>query len=209
MRYAVVGDGPELGALKELARSLGLSRVSFFGAVSEEERRALLARSRVFVMCPRQDPGDVEGLGLVYFEAFEYGLPVVAANSGGVPDAVGDAGILVADPEHPVQIAAAIRETLDERRYGELDERVRTRQRTLFVGAVSGRVRIFVRTGPRQARAGNLERVECVKQTTRHVTRSAGPIHSRSSSAIVRGDGACPRANGLNVQRRTEQPSRV
>ena len=81
LRYAIVGDGPELGALKELARLLGLSRVSFFGAVSEEERRALLARSRVFVMCPRQDPGDVEGLGLVHLRGVRYGLPVVAAKT--------------------------------------------------------------------------------------------------------------------------------
>ena len=78
-----------------------------------------------------------------------------------MPDAVGDAGILVADPEHPVQIAAAIRETLDERRYGELDERVRTRQRTYswerFLDEFES---LYERVRGRHA-PGNLERVEC------------------------------------------------
>jgi phosphatidyl-myo-inositol dimannoside synthase len=130
VRYAVVGDGPELGALKDLARSLGLTRVSFFGAVTEQRRRELLSRSRVFVMCPRQEGGDVEGLGLVYFEAFEHGLPVVASSSGGVPDAVGDAGLLVDDPEDVGQIAEAIVEALDECRYADLTARVRARQQS-------------------------------------------------------------------------------
>ncbi len=130
VRYAVVGDGPEIGALKDLARSLGLTRVSFVGAVSEEVRRDLLSRSRVFVMCPRRDPHDVEGLGLVYFEAFEHGLPTVASNSGGVPDAVGEAGILVEDPEDPRSVGDAVRRALDPEVYGELVARVRARQQS-------------------------------------------------------------------------------
>ena len=130
VRYAVVGDGPELGALKDLARSLGLTGVSFFGAVTDERRRELLSRSRVFTMCPRQEGGDVEGLGLVYFEAFEHGLPVVASASGGVPDAVGDAGLVVDDPENARDVAAAVRRALAPDTYAELSARVHARQRS-------------------------------------------------------------------------------
>ena len=189
LRYAVVGDGPELGALKELARSLGLSRVSFFGAVSEEERRALLARSRVFVMCPRQDPGDVEGLGLVYLEAFS-----PACQSW--PRTVAECLTLSATPGSWSPTPST--RFRSRRRFERRSTSAVTASSTSASGPASERTggsgfwtsSNLCTTGPRQARAGNLERVECVKQTTRHVTRSAGPIHSRSSSAIVRGDGA-------------------
>ena len=40
---------------------------------------------------------DVEGLGVVFLEAAAAGLPVVAGNSGGAPDAVlsGETGVVV------------------------------------------------------------------------------------------------------------------
>ena len=130
LRYAVVGDGPEIGRLRELSLSLGLTKVAFFGAVDDERRRELLARSGLFVMCPRHEERDVEGLGLVYFEAFESGLPVVASDRGGVPDAVGSAGILVDDPEDVDKVAAAIRLALEGPTRTDLCARVRERQKT-------------------------------------------------------------------------------
>ncbi|HYN08745.1 MAG TPA: glycosyltransferase family 4 protein [Vicinamibacterales bacterium] len=150
LRYAVVGDGPELAALRELARSLGLRQVSFLGAVSEAERSDLLARSRLFVMCPRMEPGDVEGLGLVYFEALGHGLPIVAANNGGVPDAVGTAGLLVKDSNDPAELARAITTALSPATYDQLKDQVRERARlqtwdaflarfeALYAGAADG-----------------------------------------------------------------------
>jgi phosphatidylinositol alpha-1,6-mannosyltransferase len=52
---------------------------------------------------------EVEGLGIVYLEASACGLPVVAGNSGGAPDAVveGVTGLVV-DGTKNTQIAAAI-----------------------------------------------------------------------------------------------------
>jgi phosphatidylinositol alpha-1,6-mannosyltransferase len=130
VRYAVVGDGPELGALRELARTLGLSNVAFRGAVSEAEKQSLLSRSRLFVMCPLNEAGDVEGLGLVYFEAHAHGIPVVASTSGGVPDAVGDAGVLVDDPADPRAVGDAIKRALTEPEYAALRTRVLARQQS-------------------------------------------------------------------------------
>jgi glycosyltransferase involved in cell wall biosynthesis len=130
LRYAVVGDGPELGALRDLSRSLGLTQVTFFGAVDEQRRHELLDSSRLFIMCPRHQEGDVEGLGLVFFEAFEHGLPVVASDKGGVPDAVGAAGLLVREPEDPDAVADAIRTALADDTCARLKASVLERQQS-------------------------------------------------------------------------------
>ena len=60
----MVGDGPGSPALKEFAAEHKMTNVEFFGAVSDEQKHELLSRSRLFVMCPRSDNDDVEGLGL-------------------------------------------------------------------------------------------------------------------------------------------------
>src|SRR5262249_22055196 len=48
---------------------------------------------------PRRFGLDVEGLGIVYLEASATGLPVIAGDSGGAPDAVleGETGYVVSD----------------------------------------------------------------------------------------------------------------
>ena len=129
LRYAVVGDGPELPRLRQLVAERGMSNVDFFGSVSEDEKRSLLNRSRVFIMCPRRDDEvDVEGLGLVYYEAQGMGLPTIAADSGGVAEAVGSGGLLVANPHDPEEVLKTIRLALEPTRLASLREAVVARQ---------------------------------------------------------------------------------
>lgn len=56
---------------------------------------------------------EVEGLGIVYLEASACGLPVIAGNSGGAPDAVlqGESGVVV-DGTSAAEVAAATAELL-------------------------------------------------------------------------------------------------
>ena len=63
---------------------------------------------------PEQD--SVEGFGIVYCEAAAAGIPIVAADSGGVSDAVRDeeTGILV-PPQDPEAAARAIRYLFENR----------------------------------------------------------------------------------------------
>jgi glycosyltransferase involved in cell wall biosynthesis len=129
LRYAVVGDGPEMKSLRELVASLRLRNVTFFGSVSDEQRQALLSASRLFVMCPRTEPGDVEGLGLVYYEALGAGLPIIGAVGGGAPEAVGQAGIVVQSPQDPAEVGSAIEQALEPANYARLKARVAERQR--------------------------------------------------------------------------------
>ncbi len=52
-------------------------------------------------------PSLFEGFGLPALEAIQLGTPVIASNTGSLPEVVGDAGLLV-DPYHVAEIASAI-----------------------------------------------------------------------------------------------------
>jgi phosphatidylinositol alpha-1,6-mannosyltransferase len=96
----LVGGGPYHDDLLALAHSAGVAEhVVLTGAVDADELPAHYAAGTVFAMpCRTRRAGmDVEGLGIVYLEASATGLPVVAGESGGAPDAVrdGDTGFVV------------------------------------------------------------------------------------------------------------------
>jgi len=97
--------------LERLAGELGVAeRVQFLGEVSERDLPALYGLATVYVGASRRaERIGVEGFGISLVEASACGLPVVAGNSGGVPDAVrdGETGFLVA-PEDPAAFADAI-----------------------------------------------------------------------------------------------------
>ncbi|MET7750970.1 glycosyltransferase family 4 protein [Micromonospora sp. NPDC005367] len=96
----VVGGGPYRATLEKVARQVGVDRdVVFTGSVPAAELPAHYAAGDVYAMpCRTRNRGlDVEGLGIVYLEASATGLPVVAGDSGGAPDAVreGETGYVV------------------------------------------------------------------------------------------------------------------
>ncbi|GAA4578088.1 glycosyltransferase family 4 protein [Micromonospora coerulea] len=96
----IVGGGPYRASLEKLARQTGVERdVVFTGTVPSAELPAHYAAGDVYAMpCRTRNRGlDVEGLGIVYLEASAAGLPVVAGDSGGAPDAVreGETGYVV------------------------------------------------------------------------------------------------------------------
>jgi len=89
----LVGDGPHRGALERLTDDLGLrDAVVFTGARPWAELPPYFAAGDVFAMPTRTRKAgfEVEGLGIVYLEASATGLPVIAGDSGGAPDAVQD-----------------------------------------------------------------------------------------------------------------------
>lgn len=89
----VVGGGRDMPRLQRLAAVAGVADdVHFTGPVADDELPAHYAAGDVFAMPCRTRRGglDVEGLGIVYLEASATGLPVVAGDSGGAPDAVRD-----------------------------------------------------------------------------------------------------------------------
>lgn len=87
----IVGGGPYRKQLQKRVDELSLaSSVVLTGSVPFEDLPAHFAAGDVFAMPARTRRRglDVEGLGIVYLEASATGLPVIAGDSGGAPDAV-------------------------------------------------------------------------------------------------------------------------
>ena len=123
----IVGGGPYEKDLRRLAEETGVAAaVHFTGAVPWSELPAHYGAGDVFAMPCRTRRGglDVEGLGIVYLEASATGLPVVAGDSGGAPDAVldGETGWVVrgGDPnESADRITTLLADPELRRRMGE------------------------------------------------------------------------------------------
>ena len=96
----IVGGGKDEPRLRKLAAEHSVTdAVVFTGGVPYAELPEHFAAGDVFAMpCRTRRKGmDVEGLGMVFLEASACGLPVVAGDSGGAPEAVreGETGYVV------------------------------------------------------------------------------------------------------------------
>jgi len=109
-RAVIVGEGPLRASLEQQRRAHGLSEiVELRGAIRQEELRALYAQAAGFVMpSVIARNGDRDGIPNVMLEAMAMGLPVIATNVSGLPEAVqeGRTGWLV-EPRHPEGLAQA------------------------------------------------------------------------------------------------------
>jgi phosphatidylinositol alpha-1,6-mannosyltransferase len=113
----LVGQGPYLDHLQKLVKEHGLENsVTFIGRVDFKELPQYLCVGDIFAMPSRSRLMglEVEGLGIVYLEASSCGLPVLAGNSGGAPDAVkqSETGLVVSGTDEK-QIASAAIELLN------------------------------------------------------------------------------------------------
>lgn len=125
----LTGDGPQRGELEELASRLRIAhRVSFLGFASGAELADRYRMLDVLAVPSLPRPNWLEQFCRVAVEAMASGVPVVASDSGAIPDVVGDAGVLV-PPGDPAALAAAIESLLLPAQWSERRERGLARSR--------------------------------------------------------------------------------
>ena len=87
--YICVGDGDEEDNIRDITGELNLnSQVMFFKNITSDLKNSLLAKSNIFVMPSIINKSSVEGFGIAYIEAAQYGLPSLGGKDGGASDAI-------------------------------------------------------------------------------------------------------------------------
>lgn len=117
-RCRIVGTGPAAPALRQQIAELGLSEVvQLPGWVPADALRIEMAAARVFCMPSRVSrSGDRDGIPNVVLEAMAAGLPVVATDVSGMPEAVqAPATGLLVPPADVDALADALQRMLTDR----------------------------------------------------------------------------------------------
>lgn len=111
VQLILIGDGPQRPELERLSAKLGVKdRVLLLPRVSEKQKWTFLRAMDCFCLPSRlMNNGACEGFGIALLEAAAAGCPVIAANSGGMPDIV-EPGItgLRFDPDSVSQLIRTI-----------------------------------------------------------------------------------------------------
>jgi glycosyltransferase involved in cell wall biosynthesis len=82
IKYLIIGDGPEMKRLQQLAMCLGVGeKVKFIGFIPDEMKFQYLMVSDIYVL-----PSLHEGFGICLLEAMHCGLPIVSTDNGGQTD---------------------------------------------------------------------------------------------------------------------------
>lgn len=116
----LAGDGPERSRLEEQAARTGISaRVRFAGWRDDVPR--LLACADLTV-----HPSHADALPTALLQATAAGVPVIATDVGGTPEAVARGAALLVPPRRPDALAAAMTELVgDPARRAEMSRRAR------------------------------------------------------------------------------------
>ena len=109
----LVGEGPYREYLQKLVHQHKLeSSVTFIGRIQYQDLPMYICVGDIFAMPSRSRLMglEVEGLGIVYLEASSCGLPVLAGDSGGAPDAViqNETGLVVSGTNSEEIASAAL-----------------------------------------------------------------------------------------------------
>tara|TARA_B100000795_G_C22756058_1_gene421543 strand:+ start:354 stop:1436 length:1083 start_codon:yes stop_codon:yes gene_type:complete len=119
--YICVGHGDEEQNIKKLVEELNLKeQVMFFKDISNELKNSLLAKSNIFVMPSIIHKKSVEGFGIAYIEAAQYGIPSIGGVDGGASDAIDHQKTgLICDGNNLDEIYSSINSMLENNKYLE------------------------------------------------------------------------------------------
>ena len=95
LRYLFVGNGTQRKRMIEEEDRLGLSQVVTHSSVSYSEMPALYEKADIFLAPSKPTPTYDEQYCTALLEAQAAGLAIVTTRTGGIPENIGDAGILI------------------------------------------------------------------------------------------------------------------
>ena len=113
--------GDEEDNIKNLVKELDLeAQVMFFKDISDDLKNALVAKSNIFVMPSVIHKSSVEGFGIAYAEAAQYGIPSIGGKDGGASDAIDHEKTgLICDGNNLDEIYSSINLILENKKYLE------------------------------------------------------------------------------------------
>ena len=119
--YTCIGYGDEEDNLKKLVIELNLQeQVKFLKDIPNDFKNALVARSNVFVMPSIIHKKSVEGFGIAYIEAAQYGIPSIGGKDGGASDAIiHEKTGLICDGNNLDDVYSSIDQIFKENKYFE------------------------------------------------------------------------------------------
>ena len=119
--YICIGHGDEEENIKNLVKELDLEgQVMFFKDISDNLKNALVAKSNIFVMPSGIFKSSVEGFGIAYAEAAQYGIPSIGGKDGGASDAIDHEKTgLICDGSNLDEIYSSINSMLENKKYLE------------------------------------------------------------------------------------------
>ena len=119
--YTCIGLGEEKENIEKLVKELSLeNHVLFLKDVSQSLKNALVAKSNLFVMPSIIYKKSVEGFGIAYVEAAQYGIPSIGGKDGGASDAIKDKETgIICDGNNLDEIYSSINDLLNNNKYLE------------------------------------------------------------------------------------------
>ena len=117
--YICIGYGEEEDNLKELVKELNLgTQVMFFKDIGDDLKNALVAKSNIFVMPSIIHKTSVEGFGIAYVEAAQYGVTSLGGKDGGASDAIShDKTGLICDGNNLDDIYSSLNSMIENKKY--------------------------------------------------------------------------------------------
>jgi len=98
---------------KSAKNSPAKNNIIFTGFIDDEDKAVLYSMADLFVY-----PSFYEGFGFPPLEAMSYGTPVITSNFSSLPEAVGDAAIMI-NPYNPNELAKAMELVLSDKKLSD------------------------------------------------------------------------------------------
>ena len=125
--YTCIGYGEEEENVKKLTNELELNeQVIFLKNVPQDLKNAIVSKSNLFVMPSIIHKTSVEGFGIAYVEAAQYGIPSIGGKDGGASDAIknNETGI-ICDGNNLEEIYSSIDLILKNNSYLEMGKKAK------------------------------------------------------------------------------------